>query len=121
MKKILFLVLGLFLTQVGFAQVSDIVQDYKVDGDLIETKIFFEDGNLHQTGFYNKKGVVTGEWVSYNREGAKTAVAQYEDGKKVGTWFFWEKGTLKEVVYKNSKIATVNTWINNGTQLVSNR
>lgn len=109
-----------------FAFVSTNAQDldkknlYVQDGDLIKATIFHESGELSQTGFFTKEGKLTGEWISFNREGVKTAEGHYNNGAKVGTWFFWKEKTLTEVSYTDSKIAAINTWRNKETQLVSN-
>ena len=64
---------------------------------------------------------VTGQWVSYNREGKKTAKAQYDNGAKIGTWFFWSSDKLTEVDYKDSRLTVVNISKNEDSKVVSNR
>jgi len=121
MKKIvvvLVLVFGFVTTQ---AQERVKKNTYIQNGDRIEAVLYFDNGEVSQTGFYTKEGKLTGEWVSYNLQGEKTATAQYDNGAKVGKWFFWNKDTLTEVDYKDSRIAAVNTWKNDGTRVVSNK
>lgn len=120
MRKMIVLLVAVFAMTAVQAQ-EKIKNSYIDKGDIIEATIYFEDGSVSQEGFFTKEGKLTGEWISYNREGSKIAEAQYENGDKVGTWFFWKGDTLTEVSYTNSKIASVNTWKNEGTRVVSNR
>ncbi len=121
MKKIFILTAFVF----AFFSVSaqDIVKKdlYVQDGDIIKATLYHDSGELSQTGFFTKEGKLTGEWISYDRKGVKTAAAQYENGNKVGTWFFWKGDTLTEVSYTNSRITSVNTWKNEGSRIVSNK
>jgi antitoxin component YwqK of YwqJK toxin-antitoxin module len=120
MKKMIILLVAVFAMTAVQAQ-EKIKNSYIDKGDIIEATIYFEDGSVSQEGFFTKEGKLTGDWISYNREGAKVAEAQYENGDKVGTWFFWKGDTLTEVSYTNSRIASVNTWKNEGSRVVSNR
>ena len=119
MKKIMIYATAFLLTIAAQAQQKEVKNTYITTGDLIEATIYFEDGTMSQKGFFTKDGKLTGKWISYNREGSKTAEAQYEDGKKVGTWFFWSNDNLTEVNYNNSRIADVSTWKNKDTRVVS--
>lgn len=106
---------------ISAVQAQEKVKNTYVDkGDVIEATLYFENGVVSQQGFYTKDGKLTGDWTSFNREGKKIAEAAYDQGKKVGTWFFWKGDTLTEVTYSDSKIASVNTWKNEGTRVVSN-
>ncbi|MEP2937524.1 MAG: nicotinic acid mononucleotide adenyltransferase [Gilvibacter sp.] len=80
------------------------------DTSLIEAKIYHDSGVIAQTGFYTTDGLLQGEWISYDAEGVKTAVANYNKGRKEGTWLFYTGDVLKEVTYKDSKILAVSTW-----------
>ncbi len=119
MKKIFSIAAALLVNMVVSAQ-EEVKNTYVQNGELIEATLRHDNGTISQTGFFNKSGDITGKWISYDREGNKTAEAQYDEGKKVGTWFFWSNDKLSEVNYTNSRIASVNTWKNEGTQVVSN-
>ena len=93
---------------------------YEKEGNLIKATLFHDNGVVSQTGYYTKDGKLQGTWISYTKEGKKSAVAQYEKGQKVGKWFFWNDDTLQEVNYDNSKITSVNTWESKGERVVSN-
>ena len=121
MKKIVIvfaLVFGFSTIQAQEKNKKDI---YVQNGDLIEATLHFDTGEISQTGFYTKDGKVTGQWISYNRDGDKTATAAYNNGNKVGNWFFWSGDKLTEVHYSNSKVAVVNTWKNKESRVVSNK
>ncbi len=92
---------------------------FEKKGDLIKGTFYYEDGSVRQEGTY-KDGRLHGQWVSYNQNGEKAAIAHYENGKKSGKWFFWSEDKLTEVDYQNSVIASVNSW-KNESSLVSNQ
>ncbi|MAZ73554.1 MAG: nicotinic acid mononucleotide adenyltransferase [Flavobacteriaceae bacterium] len=112
------------LANVAVAQCSkicskDVKDKYVLVDGLIEATLYHENGAIAQTGFYTQENKLQGEWVSYDANGKKTAVAQYNNGNKVGTWKFYQGDTMKEVTYANSKIAKVNTWEAKDTRVVS--
>lgn len=91
---------------------------YKVKGDLVEVTIYHDNGQIEQHGFFKNKKL-HGTWESYDSKGNKLAIANYENGKKIGKWLFWDKSTLKEVDYVDFKIVSVNEW-KDKTLIVSN-
>ena len=120
MKKIVALFVFAFTANVAFAQTCTKKDRYVFNGDVIEATLYHENGTIAQTGFYTEENKLQGEWISYDIEGNKTAVATYDNGEKVGTWLFYHGNKMKEVTYTNSKIAEVKTWIHTGTRVVSN-
>lgn len=119
MKNIITILAIVFLTSVSTAQ-EKTNNTYVLDGDVIEAIIYYENGMVAQTGFYNKENKLTGEWVSYDLNGNKTAVAEYNNGEKVGTWYFFTKEGIKEVSYMDARISKVVSWKSDNTQIVSN-
>ncbi|MDT0690891.1 nicotinic acid mononucleotide adenyltransferase [Salegentibacter sp. F188] len=109
MKKIkqMMLIGALVVSSAVMAQEKEPV--FEQQGDLIKGTFYYEDGNIRQEGTY-KDGELHGEWVSYNKEGEKTTIGQYERGQKTGKWFFWTEDNLTEVDYKDSRISSVNSW-----------
>ena len=104
--------IGLLIVCLSFSTMvaqESVENTYKVKGDLLETTLYYDNGNVAQMGFYTKDRNPHGEWVSFNRNGKKTAIAQYDNGKKVGTWVFFQGDTRKEVRYLDSKILEVKT------------
>jgi antitoxin component YwqK of YwqJK toxin-antitoxin module len=105
MKNILIIAIALFST-VSFAQKE---RTLKVNNDtnLIEVTYYHDNGIVSQTGAYTQDGKLQGEWLSFDAEGNKTVLANYENGKKVGKWFYWTKETVKEVDYTKNVIASL--------------
>jgi len=119
MKKIFTVLAVVFLTSVALAQ-EETKNTYVLDGDVIKATIYHNNGMIAQTGYYTIDNKLTGEWVSYDINGSKTAVAQYDNGEKVGTWVFFQGNSKREVSYDASRIAQVKTWTVTDTYVVSN-
>ncbi len=124
MKKIALLVVMAFAVNVAMAQdckKTCLKKDtYVQNGDLIEATLYHDNGVVAQTGFYTLENKLQGEWISYDVDGNKTAVANYDNGNKVGTWKFYQGETIKEVSYEDSRIAEVKTWEVTSTKVVVN-
>lgn len=118
--KNIFTILALALfTSVAVAQ--DVNKNtYLMAGDIIEATLYHQNGEVAQTGYYTKDNKLTGEWVSYDPNGNKTAVAEYNNGEKVGNWIFYDGDIKREVSYNESRIAKVTTWKVAETFVVSN-
>lgn len=110
MKKIL-VILVMLCVSFTYAQEKKSVK-YVDKGDLTEATYFYDNGAIQQVGTFNKEGQLHGIWTSYDLDGNKISVGEYENGKKVGKWLFWTGSTLKEVEFKDSKIVMVNQWNN---------
>jgi antitoxin component YwqK of YwqJK toxin-antitoxin module len=93
---------------------------YILSNGLIEATLFHKNGAVAQTGFYTEDNKLQGEWVSYDIKGNKTAIANYDNGKKVGIWTFYQGNIQKEVTYMDSRISNVNTWEKTDTRMVTN-
>jgi len=116
---------SLFFIAILFSVLSVTAQKkqdkFVINDDLIQATLHHDNGVVAQTGFYNKKGELQGEWTSYNTEGAKTTIANYLNGEKVGTWLFFEGNKIKEVTYSNAKIAKVKTLAVSDVYIANNR
>jgi antitoxin component YwqK of YwqJK toxin-antitoxin module len=108
MKRVIMFFVFL-ISVVSYAQEQTNTKFEKV-GDEIEVTYYYENGVVKQHGFFNENGKLQGTWTSYNIEGDKLAIGNYDNGQKVGKWFFWSDDTLKEVDFIESKIANVNEW-----------
>ena len=118
MNKLFAMCAVFFAVQIGFAQTA--VQDeYVKEGDIIKATLYHDNGVVAQTGFYTLDNKLEGEWISYDALGNKTAVAHYENGKKVGTWFFYQGNEIKEVKYDDSRIAQVTSFTVSDTRVVT--
>jgi len=105
MKKILSIVLVLFVTM-AFAQKKRKLTVNK-DTNLIDVVYYHDNGAVSETGNYTIEGKLQGEWISYNEEGKKTVLANYENGKKVGKWIYWIGDTVKEIDYSSNVISSL--------------
>lgn len=114
MKNII-LILTLVLGTSVMAQNKPI---FEKEGNLVKGTFFHDNGEIQQQGFY-KNGKLHGEWVSYNAQGNKLAMAQYTNGIKTGKWFMWNKGVLTEVDYNANEIASVVEWSGKNTVVTS--
>lgn len=124
MKNFLSLLVVCLVANIAVAQCSkicskDVKDKYVLVDGLIEATLYHENGSISQKGFYTTENKLQGEWISFDVNGKKLAVAQYDNGNKVGTWKFYQGETLKEVTYTNSKIAKVSTWEAKDTRVVS--
>ena len=118
MKNVIMLMVAVLMITAVQAQ-EKVKNSYIDNGDVIEATLYYDSGEVSQTGFYTKEGKLTGEWISYNRQGKETAKAQYDNGAKAGIWFFWNNDTLSEVAYADSKIESVKTWKSENVRIVS--
>jgi antitoxin component YwqK of YwqJK toxin-antitoxin module len=102
--KFFTLVFFIFFVSLGFAQ--EIKPKLEKQGDLIKATYYFDNGKVKEVGFFlNNK--LHGEWITFNEEGKKTAVANYENGKKTGKWYVLANGTVKELIYDSNKLVNV--------------
>jgi antitoxin component YwqK of YwqJK toxin-antitoxin module len=106
MKNIKILLLLFAFLVVSIVSANGIEPNFKKQGKLIKGTFFYQDGTISQEGTY-KDGKLHGQWISYDQNGKKTALANYTDGKKTGKWFFWSPKGLTEVDYANNKIVKV--------------
>ncbi|WP_299526926.1 membrane-binding protein [uncultured Lutibacter sp.] len=107
MKAILNLVLMLFCVT-AFSQEQKV--DYKkLDNDLVQATYYFADNNeaVEREGFFNKEGKLHNTWISYDLQGNKTVIANYNNGKKDGVWTYFKKDKVNVVTYKLNKIVNV--------------
>jgi antitoxin component YwqK of YwqJK toxin-antitoxin module len=106
MKKYVILVAILF-SEIVFAQETN--PTLEIVGQKVKATYHFENGKVQQEGFF-KNGKLDGVWTSYDTNGNKKAIGNYDKGVKTGKWFFWNGSNLSEVDYSNSKIASIKKW-----------
>ena len=105
------LLFAFLITVVSFAQQKEELK-LNEDTNLIEATYYHDNGVVSQKGTFTQNGKLQGEWLSFNTQGKKTVLANYDNGKKVGKWFYWNNETLKEVDYNENVIADVTVWEN---------
>ena len=112
MKKLVILAVLMFSGVIFAQEAKPVLEPF---GKKVKATYFHENGQVMQEGYF-VKGKLEGNWVSYDENGNKIAIAEYKNGKKVGKWFFWtdssDRGfaTLSEVDYTNNRIASVKNW-----------
>ena len=106
MKKAILLAI-LFISAIGFSQDNETT--FERDGDLVKATYYYDNGDVKVEGFFKDKKL-TGIWTSFDKQGNKTQIAQYNEGKKVGKWFVWNKESLKEITYNNNAVVGVKDW-----------
>jgi antitoxin component YwqK of YwqJK toxin-antitoxin module len=94
---------------VSFAYGQDKEPTFEAEGKLVKATYYYEDGSISTQGYFLNKEL-TGEWTRFDREGNKTQIAYYDNGKKVGKWFVWNKESLKEINYFDNTVVSVNLW-----------
>jgi len=105
--RTMMIIAACLFSSILFAQDSKV--EYYKQGDLVKGVFFYDNGIIQQEGTY-KNGELHGQWISYDRDGKKNAVAYYHEGNKTGKWFFWRQGNLVEVDYTKNDIASVKTY-----------
>ena len=61
-------------------------------------KLVYDNGNIKETGEFNKNGERTGEWISYFEKGNVSSKGKFDNGKPEGEFSaYYENGNLKEV------------------------
>ncbi|KGL61979.1 hypothetical protein [Polaribacter sp. Hel1_85] len=117
MKKAILLAI-LFISAIGYSQ--DKATTYEKEGDLVKATYFYDNGDVKVQGFFKDKKL-TGTWTSFDKQGNKTQIAQYNEGKKVGKWFVWNNDSLKEINYVNNVIVNVNDWKSESRLAINNK
>lgn len=106
MKKSILLLGLLFVAASTFGQADTNVKIEK-KGDITEATYYYQDGTVQQKGAFNSEGKLHGTWTSFDVNGKKLMIGNYDNNKKVGKWFFWTDEKLKEVDYIDSRIVSV--------------
>jgi antitoxin component YwqK of YwqJK toxin-antitoxin module len=70
---------------------------------------FLDNGEIAQHGNIHRNKL-DGVWESFDADGNKIAVGNYENGVKAGTCFFWTDEQLIEVEFTNNKVQDVIYW-----------
>ncbi|MEK6828833.1 MAG: hypothetical protein AABY15_01815 [Nanoarchaeota archaeon] len=75
------------------------------DGDYYKYKLYYENGQIQTSGYYNWLGVKTWDWVVYYENGVVAFTQKFADGEKNGDCYYYnENGTLYiKTSWKNDK------------------
>ncbi|WP_130733306.1 toxin-antitoxin system YwqK family antitoxin [Flavobacterium sp. J27] len=102
-------VIAAVLLASGMMFAQEVEPKYEVVNQMVKATYFYDNGQVKQEGFY-LDGKLHGRWVSYNQDGSKQAMGEYDKGNKTGKWFFWNDTALNEVDFADSRIAEVKKW-----------
>lgn len=103
MKKII-IAAAFLLTGVLSAQ--EVNPKYEVvSHNIVKTTYYYDNGQVKQTGCH-KDGKLDGVWESFNADGTKQAMGEYENGKRVGKWMFYKGDTVSEIDYSTKATKT---------------
>lgn len=106
MKKNICILFAFFISMASFSQKERVLK-LNIDANLIEVTYYHDNGVVSQTGTYTLDGKLQGEWLSFDADGNKIVLANYDNGNKVGKWFYWTKESVKEVDYSKNVIANL--------------
>mgnify|MGYP000893294605 FL=1 len=107
MKKLILAVVLMF-SITAFAQEQKVT--YKIlDDNLTQVTYYFADNSdiIQREGFFNADGKLQGTWISYDVNGNKIAIANYNNGVKEGVWMYFKEDKVNVVTYDNNKITNV--------------
>lgn len=116
MNKVIIIAL-LFISSIGFSQENETT--FEKAGDLVKATYYYDNGDVKVEGFFKNKKLA-GVWTSFDTNGNKTKIAQYEAGNKVGKWLILGKESLKEINYNNNLIVSVNELKSNSRLALNN-
>jgi len=96
----------IFFLFLGIANAQDIKPKFEEQDGLTKATYFYDNGSIKEVGFF-KNEKLHNKWISYNKEGEITTIANYNNGKKDGKWYILSKDSIKEVTYKSNKLIKV--------------
>ncbi|RXP64444.1 membrane-binding protein [Lutibacter sp. HS1-25] len=107
MKKLILAVVLMF-SITAFAQEQKVAYK-KLDNNLTQVTYYFADNSdiIQREGFFNADGKLQGTWISYDVDGNKIAIANYNNGVKEGVWMYFKEDKVNVVTYNNNKITNV--------------
>jgi antitoxin component YwqK of YwqJK toxin-antitoxin module len=117
MYKSLIISILFLATAWGYAQ-ERVEKKFNAETNLVEATYYHDNGLVSQEGTFNTEGKLHGEWTSYNDQGEKITLGNYDNGLRTGKWYFWTGETLREVEFSNNQIASV-TEAENSTGIVN--
>ena len=106
MKKVIIAAV-LLVSSLSFAQ--EVKPKLEVVDQMVKATYYYDNGQVKQEGYY-LDGKLHGKWTSYNEDGTKLTMGEYNKGTKTGKWFFWSDTSLSEVDFSDSRIAEVKKW-----------
>jgi antitoxin component YwqK of YwqJK toxin-antitoxin module len=89
------------------------------NGDIVDSKIYDDNGVLLSKGVIDKEGNRQGDWLDYYRGGTVRAAGQYLNNLREGKWqFYFENGNIEQTgSYKQGKQSGLWKWFYNTGEL----
>ncbi|MFD0761474.1 membrane-binding protein [Lutibacter aestuarii] len=96
---------------VGFTAFSQEqkVEYKKVANNLVKATYYFSENNnlVEREGYFNAAEKLHGTWISYDLQGNKKVIANYNNGVKEGVWTYFKEDKISVVTYNHNKITNV--------------
>jgi len=94
-------------------------REYSKDGEVINSKIYDNNGNIIAIGIVNEKGEKQGIWENYYTSEKLLSEGQYINNKKTGTWkYYFINGRIEQTgKYRNGKPNELWKWHYNSGKL----
>jgi antitoxin component YwqK of YwqJK toxin-antitoxin module len=105
MKKVITFTMSFFLF-LGMTFAQEIKPKFEKQDNLTKATYYYDNGTVKETG-YLKNDKLHDKWISFNKEGKITTIANYKNGIKEGKWYVVENDTVKELTYKSNKLIKV--------------
>ena len=104
MKKFITVIIAFACVGITYAQ--EIKPKFEKQNELTKATYYYENGSIKEVGFF-KNDKLHNKWISYNKEGDITTIANYNNGLKDGKWYILANDTIKEVTYSSNKIIKI--------------
>lgn len=109
LMKAFILVFVLFLWTPVLSQQERVLEPDPAAG-VTKVTYFHSNGAISQTGYYDAKGRLHSDWVSYDEDGNQLAAGTYQHGQRTGKWMFWGADKLTEVNFSGNTILDKTEW-----------
>jgi len=95
-------------------------REYSKDGEVINSKIYDNNGNIVSVGIVNEKGEKQGKWKNYYTKDKLLSEGKYVDNEKTGTWkYCFKNGRIEQTgKYRNGKPNEIWKWYYNNGKLI---
>ena len=95
-------------------------REYSKDGEVINSKIYDNNGNIVSVGIVNEKGEKQGKWKNYYTKDKLLSEGQYVDNEKTGTWkYCFKNGRIEQTgKYRNGKPNEIWKWYYTNGKLI---
>lgn len=95
-------------------------REYSIEGEIINSKIYDNNGNVVSTGIVNEQGEKQGNWKNYYKNEKLLSEGSYADNDKTGKWnYYFENGRIEQTgMFRNGKPFGIWKWYNRNGDLL---